>query len=347
MKRQKRTVHMDVATGKNAVDWLLAASGNAHDLSIHFMGGEPLLRFDFIKQIVQYGTCRARQAGKNIQFGATTNSTLVTDEIVAFWRHYKMRFHCSIDGIPEVQNANRPMLSGAPSSPAVEKNVPKILAYQPGVTARATITPRSAPALFESVKYLVKLGFKDMTFIAAANCDWRPEDFQAVGEQYAKVAEFYIDSLVAGKPLRIGEFDKAVRQLHSPEAGPVGCGAGRGMAMINAKGDIWPCHRYGPHLCGGQMRLGSLGAPYNDRLRNVFLNTRMAEDYKPECKGCPAHLTCTNWCTAECLDCTHNMFDPSGKFCQFAKTFHEQVLNFHNHLRARHPKILANLLKEN
>ena len=75
-----------------------------------------------------------------------------------------MGFHCSIDGIPEVQNANRPFLGGGPSSGTVEKNVPKILAYRPNVMARATISPTSVRALCQSAKYLAGLGFRSMTF---------------------------------------------------------------------------------------------------------------------------------------------------------------------------------------
>lgn len=346
-KWQKKTNHMGVLTAKSAIDWLLAASGNVQSLTVNFMGGEPLLRFDFIKEIVPYGKCRARQLGKSIHFTATTNTTLATDEVVAFFRQYSMSFHCSVDGIPEVHNKNRPMLNGAPSSPLVEKNVPKILAYQPLVCARATVTPRSAAVLMENVKYLVNLGFRVMTFKPAADCGWRAQDFQILREQYEQVANYYIDSLVAEKPLEISEFDKTVGLMHSKQSGPIGCGAGRGLVMVDHNGEIWPCHRYGAHMCGGQLRLGAFGAPFNDRLRNVFANARLAEDYNPECERCPAHLFCTNWCTAESLDTMNNMYTPHPDYCEFNKVLYDVVANFHNHLRSRHPKIFAKLLKEN
>ncbi|MGA2659659.1 MAG: radical SAM protein [Verrucomicrobiota bacterium] len=232
-KWQKKPVHMDEATAKNAIDWLLEASGDFRgELKVNFMGGEPLLRFDLIQRIVPYGKCRARQLGKNLHFGCTTNCTHLTDEMMSFWRRFGMGFHCSIDGIPEVQNANRPMLGGGPSSGAVEKTVPKILAYRPEVMARATITPKSVRVLCESAKYLSGLGFRSMAFKAAVNCDWKPEDFEALRSQYERLGEFYLDALVAGKRTSLEEFRHGIRAIHSVQMNSrFPCGAGRGVIL--------------------------------------------------------------------------------------------------------------------
>jgi uncharacterized protein len=347
-KWQKKAVHMDEATAKNAIDWLLEASGNYRgELKVNFMGGEPTLRFDLIKKIVPYGKCRARQLGKSLHFGCTTNCTLITDELLTFWRRFGMGFHCSIDGIPEVQDANRPTLGGGRSSSAVETNAPKILAYRPEVMGRATITPRSAPVLLESAKYLVGLGFRSITFKSATNCGWQPSDYKVLRSQYQKLGEFYLDSLLSGKPLRIEEFDMTMRTIHSKSLPMVGCGAGSGLILIDPRGDIWPCHRFGPHQCGGQFRFGKLGLPFNDRLRNVFLRAHMVEDIKLDCQACPTRLTCVGWCSAECFDSTGDIYRPSPDFCEIMKVIHEQMLYFHNYLRSHHPNLLANCLKEN
>ena len=187
-KWQKKAVNMDEPTAKAAIDWLLESSGGYKgELKVNFMGGEPLLRFDLIQKIVPYGKMRARQRGQSLHFGCTTNCTHLTDEMMAFWRRFGMGFHCSIDGIPEVQNHNRPFLGGGPSSDMVEKNVPKILAYRPEVMARATVSPYSVNALVAGAKYLAGLGFKSMTFKPAVNCDWRESDFETLRRQYAEL----------------------------------------------------------------------------------------------------------------------------------------------------------------
>ena len=347
-KWQKKPVHMDEATAKNAIDWLLEASGDFKgELKVNFMGGEPLLRFDLIRKIVPYGKCRARQLGKNLHFGCTTNCTHLTDEMMSFWRRFGMGFHCSIDGIPEVQNANRPMLGGGPSSPTVEKNVPKILAYRPEVMARATITPRSVRSLSASAEYFAGMGFQSMTFKAAVNCDWKAEDLEALRSEYVKLGEFYLDTLISGKPLRISEFAGGIAGIHSTErVSRFPCGAGRGVALANPRGELWPCHRFGPHQCGGQFRFAKMGGPFNDRLRAVFLDYNVLEDAKAGCANCSAALTCRSWCYAECVDSTRTFYDPGKEYCQAVRILSEQVLHLHDYLRSRHPEILRRLVKD-
>jgi len=346
-KWQKKPVHMDEATAKNAIDWLLEASGSFRgELKVNLMGGEPLLRFDLIRKIVPYGKMRARQRGKSLHFGCTTNCTHLTDEMMDFWRRFGMGFHCSVDGIPEVQNVNRPFLGGGPSSAAVERNVPKILSYRPRVTARATISPQSVRSLFESARYIAGLGFTSMTFKAAVNCNWRPEDFDALRCQYEKLGEYYIKSQLSGKPLDIDDFRKGIRAIRSVEAASrFPCGAGRGVALVDPRGDLWPCHRFGPHQCGGQFRFGKLGEPFNDRLRAVFLRYNVLEDAVTDCRHCPAVLACRSWCYAECVDSTRTFYDPGREYCQAIKTLYAEVLRVHDFLRSHHPDVLGRILK--
>jgi uncharacterized protein len=346
-KWQKKAVHMEEAVAKAAIDWLLEASGELREpLKINLMGGEPTLRFELIKKIVPYGKSRARQVGKNMHFGCTTNCTRLTDEMLEFWRGYGMGFHCSIDGIPEVQNANRPFLGGSPSSPLIERNVRKILAYRPSVTARATITPASASVLRESALYLESLGFRAMTFRVAVNCRWTERDFATARQEYAKLAGLYVDRLVENKPLDIQEFREGLQALHAPRrAYKRPCGAGCGIVMIDARGDIWPCHRFGPHLAGGQFRLGKLGESFNDRLREVFQSYDVFEEGRKSCDGCPAAQICRRWCYVECASCTGSIYTPSETYCTFIKIIYEQVIRINDCLKYRHGNLLSTLLK--
>ncbi len=212
--------------------------------------------------------------------------------------------------------------------------------------ARATISPKSVRALLESAKYLAGLGFRSMTFKAAVNCDWKPEDFEALRSQYEKLGEYYIGAVVSGKPLRIQEFRGGISAIHSIEAKPrFPCGAGRGVALIDPRGDLWPCHRFGPHQCGGQFRFCKLGEPFNDRLRAVFLNYNVLEDARTDCRNCRAVLSCRSWCYAECVDSTRTFYDPGKEYCQAINILFEQVVRIHDHLRSNHPNILRELVR--
>jgi uncharacterized protein len=227
----------------------------------------------------------------------------------------------------------------------VEAIVPKILAYRPEVMARATISPKSVSYLAQSVQYLARLGFKAMTFKIAANCDWKEEDFITLREQYEKVSQFYIEQWVAGKPINIDDFRKGLKSMHSVTSNArFPCGAGRGVVLVDPRGDLWPCHRFGPHQCGGQFRLGKLGGPFNDRLRDVFLEYNMLEDTKAGCQNCRAALNCRSWCYAECVDSTHTFYDPGPAYCQANRVLHDIILNIHDRLRTRHADILKQIV---
>ena len=344
-KWQKKAVHMDEATAMAAIDWLLESSGDYNgELKVNLMGGEPLLRFDLIQKIVPYGKCRARQLGKRLHFGCTTNCTLLTDQMLSFWRRFGMGFHCSIDGIPEVQNVNRPMLGGGPSSSEVEKNVRKILAYRPSVMARATITPQSVGVLYESAKYFADLGFKLMGFKPAMNCHWTDNDFEVLNKQWQTLGEFYIDRLIEGEPLEIDDFTAGLSSIHSA-AGREGhtCGAGRGLVMIDPRGDIWPCHRFGPHQCAGQFRLGKLGEPFNDRLRSAFLRLNVHIDGKPGCHRCKAAAVCAGWCYPECIDATKSVYDPGPLYCRSKRILSDEIFHIDHYLKSFYPRILQQL----
>ena len=114
--KEKWTEHMEDQVAFDTMIWLLYASGPHRDVTVNFMGGEPLIRFRMIKKLVPFAKRRAWQMGKSIHFGMTTNGTLVTDEVVSFWKKWGMGFHTSIDGTPEVQDRNRPTTAGSLTS---------------------------------------------------------------------------------------------------------------------------------------------------------------------------------------------------------------------------------------
>jgi sulfatase maturation enzyme AslB (radical SAM superfamily) len=106
--KEKWNEHMEDSVALDAIVWLLHASGQVKKVGVNFMGGEPLLRFQLIKKLVPFAKRRAAQMGKSIHFGMTTNGTLVTPEVVSFWKEWGLGFHTSIDGTREIQDRNRP-----------------------------------------------------------------------------------------------------------------------------------------------------------------------------------------------------------------------------------------------
>ncbi|MBM4078088.1 MAG: radical SAM protein [Planctomycetes bacterium] len=191
-RRNKQPHRMSWETAKAAVDWFMEASGDQKRISIYFFGGEPLMCFDLIKQVVPYAEREAAKRGKRVHCGATTNAVLVDEEVIKFWREHGMSFNTSIDGTPECHDRFRRFPDGRGSYTYVERGVRQVLAYRPQTTARCTLHPENAHRALESVLNLVKVGYENIPLIAIDDCPWTEEQYAAYREQLAKLSDLFI-----------------------------------------------------------------------------------------------------------------------------------------------------------
>jgi len=329
-KGEKKHQEMCLETAFRVIDWLIEASFDYRgELYVNFMGGEPLLRFDLIKELVPYGKRRARQFGKRIHFGCTTNMVLVNEEIIEFWKKWGMGFHTSIDGIPEVQDAHRCFPNGKGSSQIIEKKVPLILNYRPTVAARATCCPDTVQHLYESVLYFEKLGYKNIVFAQATNMEWQNKHFKILDEQLEKLSNFYIEKFRAGIEFNISPLDEAIRAIVTPARQKPHCGAGRGLLLIDTEGNIWPCHRWNGYDAERQWILGSIWGGFNDELRQAFLDFNCHYDVNADCEHCLAVNMCGAGCIAENLQCRKDIYTPVQYWCQIAELIFRKGMRIH------------------
>jgi uncharacterized protein len=184
--KHKGNRDIDDRTAFDAIVWLLYASGPETSIRVTFLGGEPLLAFNLIKKLVPFGVRRAREHNKNIRFSMTTNCTLVTDEVINFAQKWDIRFHSSIDGIPKIQNKNRPQKNGTNSSFLVEQAVPKLLSYQSNCTARCTVVPESVGYLYGNYQYFRSLGYCDIAFVPGLIKNWNDESIFIFENEFKK-----------------------------------------------------------------------------------------------------------------------------------------------------------------
>jgi uncharacterized protein len=313
--KEKRHEQMPKRVAFDSVLWLLHASGRSREVRVNFMGGEPLLAFELIQKLVPFAKRRAAYHGKKIHFGATTNNTLVTDEIVAFWRRWGMGFHCSIDGVPAVQSKNRPLVGGGASSEQAERGIAKILAYRPGTTARATIAPETVGYISENYHYFRSLGFTNIAMVPSDASDWTDPTIAELARQFLQVAEFVMDEMRQGRFIRVKGIDEYCEgEFHKKDQG-FACGAGRGMALIDVHGGIWPCHRWnkGDH---GKWRLGSIYDGYTDDARESLDVAKQSCSMHTDCASCDARRMCGGGCLAENLEETGDVYRPHPNKCK-------------------------------
>ncbi|MEI8382655.1 MAG: radical SAM protein [Planctomycetota bacterium] len=315
--KEKWNEHMEESVAFDTMVWLLHASGPVRDIRVNFMGGEPLIRFRLIKKLVPFAKRRAAQMGKSIHFGMTTNGTLVTEEVVEFWRSWGMGFHTSIDGTPDVQDKNRPTTSGRGSSHLVAKAVPKILAYRPGTCARSTVTPESASTLVDSYHYFRSLGYFDIAFVPGGPSHWDAEKIAVFEEQFSKVADLAADEMRSGTYIRLKgltDFVEGVRRGRSP----VACGAGRALLLIDIHGDIWPCHRWNKGL-QDSWRIGSIYQQFNEARRAILDVADQTALLEQDCPKCVANQMCSGGCPAENLEETGSVYRRHWNACELTR----------------------------
>jgi uncharacterized protein len=254
---QKHTL-MPWAIARQAVNYLVWKSGDRQDLQITFFGGEPLLNFEVIVQVVQY--CRQLEAalGKRFLFELCTNATLLDRNVVDFLVNNRFLLFISIDGWREMHNASRPSISGEDLYDVIVGNAQYAYAEyrrnglgDPKIRANLT---NKFNDMFAVGSYLESLGFTNIDVGAIEPLPHGNPSPSAVTEDQAdqlsaqfeaKLVEAF-DNISSGNPLGV-HVARVVGRTFAPlerVAMGVNCGVGRNTLIVDNKGGLFPCHRY-------------------------------------------------------------------------------------------------------
>jgi uncharacterized protein len=317
----------------DAVIWLIYASGQQKNISVFFMGGEPLMNYSLIKQLVPFGIARAKQHGKTLNFGMTTNGTMVTDEVIDFFKKWNVSFHTSIDGIPEVQDKNRPTASGGPSSHLVERAVRKILAYRPQTSARCSFDAENAHHVYENYKYFRSLGYTSIVMIPALSAVWNDDVISVLEEQYNRIADTWMEEMRQGTFIAFKHFEDYCRNHRREKRGTVPCGAGRAYGMIDAEGDYYPCSRWAIHG-KEEWSFGSIYGTFREEARDELMKGFPESGFFPECATCEARGLCSGGCPAENFDTVGHPFRIIPISCKIMKIWYRVGRRVHDTLYA-------------
>ena len=107
-----RRALMSYEVGKKALDFLIANSGNRRNLEVDFFGGEPLMNWQVVKDLVAYGREQEKIHNKHFRFTVTTNGVLLNDEIQGFINKEMDNVVLSLDGRKEINDQMNPFRNG-------------------------------------------------------------------------------------------------------------------------------------------------------------------------------------------------------------------------------------------
>ncbi|MBQ5678264.1 MAG: thioether cross-link-forming SCIFF peptide maturase, partial [Clostridia bacterium] len=299
---------MSFEVGKRALDFLIENSGTRHNLEVDFFGGEPLMNWNVVKELVAYARVQEKIHNKNFRFTLTTNGVLVDDEVIDFCNKEMSNVVLSLDGRQEVHDRLRVDYMGRGSYDLI---VPK---FQEFVKKRGgknyymcgTFTHNNID-FTNDIFHMADLGFTELSMEPVV-CS--PEDASALTEedlpvlfdQYEILAKEMIKRKKEGRPFTFYHY--MLDLTHGPciYKRISGCGSGTEYMAVTPTGDLYPCHQF---VGDNKYLLGNIwDGVTNKEVQNEF---KLCNAYaRPECNDCWAKLYCSGGCAA-------NSYHASGK----------------------------------
>ena len=304
-----RRAIMSYEVGKKALDFLVANSGNRTNLEVDFFGGEPLMNWEVVKQLVAYGRSLEEEHHKKFRFTITTNGVLLNDEILEFVNKEMGNMVLSIDGRKEVHDRMRPHRGGQGSYDEIVPKFKKAAESrgQMNYYVRGTYTHYNTD-FAKDVLHLADLGFKQISVepvVAPETEDYaiREEDLPQLLAQYDELAVEMIKRRKEGNGFNFFHF------MIDLEGGPCvakrlsGCGSGTEYLAVTPWGDLYPCHQFvgNEDFLMGNVDEGVLRTDIRDEFKqcNVYA--------KEKCKDCFAKFYCSGGCAANSYNFTGNV----------------------------------------
>ena len=297
---------MSLDVAKRSLDFLIENSGTRHNLEVDFFGGEPLMNWDMIKELVAYARQREKETGKHFRFTLTTNGVLVDDDVIEFSNREMSNVVLSLDGRKEIHDAYRVDYAGNGSW---EKIVPK---FQKFVEARGgknyymrgTFT-HANPDFLKDIQVMLDLGFNELSMEPVVCAPEDPsaltaEDLPIVLEQYEQLAQMMLERHKAGKPFTFYHY------MIDLKGGPCiykrvsGCGSGTEYMAVTPWGDLYPCHQF---VGEEAFKLGDIWQGVtNTETQCQFAACNVYA--RPDCADCWAKLYCSGGCAANAYHAT-------------------------------------------
>lgn len=291
---------MSYEVGKKAIDFLVKESGNRRNLEIDFFGGEPLMNFDVVKDLVLYGRSIEKEHNKNFRFTLTTNGVLLNDDVIEFLNEHMHNVVLSVDGRREVNDYMRPASNGKGSYDLIMPKFKKLAESrnQDGYYVRGTFTHDNLD-FAEDVLHLADEGFKQISVEPVVAPDemsyaLKEEDVAKLKEQYDYLAMKKLEYRAAGKDFNFFHFMIDLTQGPCVSKRLAGCGSGVEYLAVTPEGDLYPCHQYVgmEEFLLGTVDTGVVNKDQQDVFRccNVYA--------KDDCKDCWAKFYCSGGCSA-------------------------------------------------
>lgn len=312
---------MSAQTGKKAIDFVIEKSASRKNIELDFFGGEPLMNFDVVKELVYYAKEQEKKYDKNFRLTITTNGVLLDEEKLNFINEHMYNLVLSIDGRKSVNDKMRKLVNGNGSYDVI---MPKLKAAansrnQDNYYVRGTFT-RNNLDFCNDVLHLADCGFEQISIEPVVGGENEPysikkEDLPYIFGQYERLAKEYVSRRADGRWFNFFHFMVDLEQGPCVIKRISGCGAGCEYLAVTPEGDIYPCHQF----VGNKDFL--MGNVYNNDFDGKSAQSfAKANIYtKEKCKGCWAKFYCSGGCHANAYSFGKDILTPYEIGCEMEK----------------------------
>jgi len=297
---------MSFEVGKQALDFLIENSGTRRNLEVDFFGGEPLMNFQVVKDLVAYARSIEKEHNKNFRFTLTTNGVLIDDDVIDFANKEMSNVVLSLDGRKEVHDRYRVDYAGHGSWEKIVPKFQKLVEARNGQNyyMRGTFT-HANPDFVADIQQMLDLGFTELSMEPVVCAPDDPsaltaEDLEIVKSEYEKLADLMLTRDEEGRPFTFYHY------MIDLKGGPCiykrisGCGSGTEYIAVTPWGDLYPCHQF---VGDEKFLLGNIwDGVSNTAIRDDFLSCNVYA--RPECADCWAKLYCSGGCAANAYHAT-------------------------------------------
>ncbi len=297
---------MSYEVGKRALDFLVENSGSRRNLEVDFFGGEPLMNFQVVKDLVKYARSIEKEHNKNFRFTLTTNGVLIDDDVIDFCNKEMSNVVLSLDGRKEVHDRFRVDYNNKGSYDKIVPKFKKLVESRnhKNYYMRGTFTHHN-PDFLEDIKAMLDLGFTELSMEPVVTkkgdvSELTEEDLPVVLKQYEDLATLMLQCDKENKPFTFYHYMIDLTEGPCIYKRISGCGSGTEYMAVTPWGDLYPCHQF---VGDEKFKLGDIFNGVNNKeIQNEFLACNVYA--RKDCKDCWAKLYCSGGCAANAYHAT-------------------------------------------
>lgn len=312
---------MPLEVGRKALEFISINSGKRKNLEVDFFGGEPLMNFDVVKELVSYGRILEKKYNKNFRFTITTNGVLLDEDKMDFINENMSNVVLSLDGRKKINDYMRKTVNGQGSYDIIVPKMKKMVEKRKNKDyyIRGTFTKYNKDFSEDIMEYY-NLGFKKVSMepvVASPKEDYAlmEEDLEEILREYEKFSKEYIDIKKKDKDFMFFHFMIDLNQGPCIIKRTVGCGAGSEYMAVTPEGDLYPCHQF---VGNEDFKMGNVFTGIkNTTIRDEFKKANVLT--KEECSGCWARYYCSGGCHANAYNFNKDIKKPYKIGCEMEK----------------------------